>query len=317
MKIIALLTIKNESWILDNYFSCISKIADEIIMLDDSSTDESISIAKKYNKVKIFLKETKDEKYVNFSERRQYLLDLGREAGGTHFICLDADEIFSNNFIEKSRKIILSLLPGEKIAMSWINLWKSTDQYISDGSVWANQTKDFIFCDSPEMSFPNKFIHENRTPGKAKKIITIPLTDGVVLHFQFADWQRNQLKQALYRCSELIEGSRNAKRINSSYKITLDSKNIKTKPVLNEWTDKISFNNLIDMRNDWRYIKILNFFDLYGIKFFEPLQIWHITEFYKEFIKRTGRKPKSETYPNWLITLNSLKNKIKNFKLKV
>lgn len=39
MKVIALLPFKNEAWILPAYLSSIKQIADEIIALDDGSTD--------------------------------------------------------------------------------------------------------------------------------------------------------------------------------------------------------------------------------------------------------------------------------------
>lgn len=316
MKIIALLPLKNESWILETYLGCMSKVADEIIILDDNSTDDSVLIARRNPKVKIFFLADyiQDGNYVDFSKRRQCLLDLGRKAGGTHFILLDADEIFSSNFIPIAKEKILSLLPGEKIFMPWVTLWKSTNEYIVGGSVWAMSYKDFIVCDSPEIFFEKRFIHEDRTPGINKKIIKIPVNQGVVLHFQFVDWNRNQLKQALYRCSELIEGTRDAKRINISYAYTLDSDEIKVMPVFKEWIynkDSIKY-YITDTTNDWRFIELLKLFNKYGIEFFEPLQVWHIKELNNEFIKRVGRSPVPKTFPFWLIQLNTIKNRIKN-----
>ncbi len=44
MKIVALLPVKNESWALPSYLSSVSKIADQIIALDDSSSDNSKNI---------------------------------------------------------------------------------------------------------------------------------------------------------------------------------------------------------------------------------------------------------------------------------
>ena len=57
--------------------------------------------------------------------------------------------------------------------------------------------------------------------------------------------------------------------------------------------------------------EIKKLFEKYDVTFFEDLQIWHITELKIEFIKKNNREPQSKTYPNWLVFLNEIKNKIK------
>ena len=39
---------------------------------------------------------------------------MGREAGGTHFVCLDADETFTNPLIDNFKELLPQLQPGEK-----------------------------------------------------------------------------------------------------------------------------------------------------------------------------------------------------------
>lgn len=313
-KIIALLPVKNESWILDTYLKSMSCVADEIILLDDGSTDSSISIARNYEKVKIFFSRdfVKNPSSTDFSELRQCLLNLGRDAGGTHFIWLDADEIFSSNFIPTAREKILKLQPGEKLMLSWVNLWKSTDVYVADNSVWAKSYKDFIVCDKDDIFFKKRFIHEDRTPGSNDTAVHLPEESGVVLHFNFVNWEKTQLKQALYRCMELCGGEKSVRRINLNYEFTFEEPTMVLKKVPPVWTEGIHEKDfsLCDITKEWRYSKLLELFDTHTILFFEGLEIWHIEELHNEFLKRVGREPVSKKYPRWFSSLNAGKNKI-------
>ena len=270
MKIIALMPVKNEDWILRTSLSSLVGFVDEIVVLNDGSADNTTDIVKHYGGIVL---ETKwgEEKHINMSRRRQFLLDEGRKRGGSHFVWLDADETFSTNFLSNAKRVISLLKPGMKLSLRWVALWKSFDKYRTNG-IYGNLYKDFIVCDSPEMSFGNKFLSEDRTPGPSNNIIKISENEGVVLHFQFAAWNRNQMKQVWYRCSELIEGSRSAKRINNAYSLTLDDPRAKLSFVPKSWVDGITMPVEFESFG-WHYKAIINYFDKYGIEFFEPLQI--------------------------------------------
>ena len=44
MKVISLLPFKNEEWVLPSYLYSIKRLSDEIIAIDDGSTDDSVQI---------------------------------------------------------------------------------------------------------------------------------------------------------------------------------------------------------------------------------------------------------------------------------
>lgn len=310
MKIIALLPVKNEAWILPTYLSSVMRVADEIVALDDGSTDSSRTILEAAG-ASVFSHDFGTERIVQMSARRTLLLEEGRRRGGTHFIWLDADEAFSLDFLPLARETIASLKEGEKLSMRWVHLWKNTAQYLDDpASPFGHAWKDVIVCDSPTYSFETRFLSEARTPGPHDKLVCLPEEHGVVLHFQFAQWDAMQMKQAWYRCMERIEGSRSARRINHTYSVTLDAPALRTLPLPTHWIEGIVLPSDAPI-TDWREEEISSWFDTHGILFFEPLQIWHIPSLRKQFVSETSREPVPRVFPRWLLLLNRLRNALR------
>lgn len=308
MKIIALLPVKNEEWILSTYIHSMKSVADEIIALDDNSIDNTRQILIDNG---VIVLESDNSTTVNMSQKRTLLLEEGRKRGGTHFIWLDADEIFSNNFIKDFKYFINKLKTGEKLILPWITLWKDSYRERIDG-VWKENYKDVIVYDTPDLSFENKELSEGRTQGFNNKIIKLSRDEGAILHFQFVNFEDSQIKQAWYRCVELIQYKKDPKKINNTYSISLDNNRVKTRTISNHFLENTILPINFATKKD-EYIKeISNLFNKYGIKFFEPLDIWYIKELRDRFIREVGREPKVKKFPNWLVRLNNIKNKIKN-----
>ena len=113
------------------------------------------------------------------------------------------------------------------------------------------------------------------------------LKKGAVLHYQFSNWEAFQLKQAWYRCSELIQNDgKKHDEINSKYKITLeesnylnDFKNIfKTSKIPSYLFDDVHQPDLEKIYNQsaWRLNQIQKWFDTFGKEYFQDLDIWHL-----------------------------------------
>jgi hypothetical protein len=243
-------------------------------------------------------------------------LEKGRKKNGTHFIWLDADEVFTYPFLKNSRKYIERLKPGEKLAMKWLTTWKTPYFYRDDKSIWSNIMKDFIVYDIPEYNFEDKYLSEGRTQGgnTEENLIEIKPEDGSVIHFEYVPWMHFQVKQAWYRCIELIKQPEKAFLINTWYSITLDDPHVGLKKIPKEWLNGIYIpENINNLPAGWRLEEILKWFDEYGIEFFEPLQIWHVEELYDEFLKRIKRKPEPLLRPPLFskLMLDTIFNKLK------
>ena len=304
MKIIALLPFQNEEWILPTYLSNVLPVVDEIIGIDDGSTDNSRKIMEDAG-VKLVEYEKKESLKAGWYEWsiREELLRHGREAGGTHFVCLDADETFTTNFLPHARDVIESLMPGQKLAMQWLALWKSYTHYRHDSTVWSNNWKDFIVADDTSSSFDYGYIGVGRTNGSNDNTwVRMSPEHGAVLHYQFSLYNNFQLKQCLYRMQELVHlGQGSCASINQKYSITLLENNVGLQEMPESWTTGIPTPDYPNFDPDWKeenYVRqfmlpeAMKHFDEHGVEYFEGLDIWHIPQLRDRFIRDTGREPK-------------------------
>ena len=171
---------------------------------------------------------------------RQHLFNYAREAGGTHFVCLDADETFTSNFVPIARDIISQLEPGEKVSMQWLALWKSCTHFRHDHTVWSNNFKDFIVADDPSLKYDYQYMCEGRTigPNNDDTLRRLEVEHGAVLHYQFAFYNNFQLKQAWCQMGELVQqGPQAIHQINAKYSITLLEDNVGMAEMPKEWIE--------------------------------------------------------------------------------
>ncbi len=293
MKVIALLPVKNEEWILPTTIPHLWHFADEILALDINSTDASFDLLKQFN-VQVQPEGGRDPN--NYSACRQRLLDWGRERGGTHFVWLDADEAFTSHFAPNLRATLGQLEPGQKLVLDWLSLWKSPFKIRADNSLWKDLFKDFVFCDDGKARFGDTRLHEGRTPGANtdQTWVRVPRAQGAVLHFQFVPAERFQIKQAYQRCREyVLRTTRNPWVLNEKYAITLDPGAVACVDVPPLWIAGLAGLDQLPHASGERYLaEIFDYFDQQDIRAFEPLQIWHIPELRAEFVRRTQRAPR-------------------------
>jgi glycosyltransferase involved in cell wall biosynthesis len=286
MKIVALLPFKNEEKFLHTCVSSMIGVVDEIVAIDDFSTDDSVKILKGFeDRVAIQIHDgIADKKDMPVEKLRTKLLELGRAAGGTHFVCLDADEAFTANFQAQGRKIISKLQPGQKLVMQWLAMWKSLDHYRDDKSVWSNNYKDFVVMDDKSIAVDEGIIHKGRTPGPNNEDTNLRLNNkyGAVFHFQFSDWDGFNMKQAWYRCFERSIG-RDVASINNTYRITFEDKVCIVSAVPENWKlplenlPKLSYHDNV-AKGSWHLDEIKKLFNKHGIDMFYGLDLWHIPE---------------------------------------
>ncbi len=283
LKIVGLVHARNEQNIIAQCLKALSLYTDAIVFLDDASTDDTVE------RVREIRKECRVERIIT-KERwlrdepgdRNALLTAGREIGGTHFIQLDADEMFTSNLLDNNhlRDRILELQPGDALALTLIQLWRGVNSYRLDSSQWSNDNRPFIFCDDKNCYYASDFIHTKRVPENLKgTTYRIEGYEYGVMHFQFVNWENLLIKQAWYRCLEHIrQPQKPINEINRRYAPSKDETGIHLEPSPSNWFAGYPFFNpgVFNIPEKWRKKQVNEWFQIHGTEFFRELDIWDV-----------------------------------------
>jgi hypothetical protein len=292
---------RNEDWVIEHSLSCLSGFCDVILVGDRQSDDATRDICRRFRKVVVLDAPIGSR----IREQRWQLLDAARGYDGHNLLwATDADELLSPTtaraFLARERD---RLSPGTAVECRYYHVWNAADRFRDDVSHYGPQWKQVGFVDDRSADFDRSdatALHEPRVPTG----MDAPVIRDESLHLLHLQWlipQRNQLKQAWYRCLELLDG-RKAAAINEFYSVTLEDARVPTSNVPREWSGDVSFPAEDgDRLSSWHQREILEWFDRYGIGSFEALEIWHVRALRDEFQKRMGRLPKSDRsyQPGW------------------
>ena len=321
MKIIALYPIGNNEYdYLKLSLQSLVNVVDDVVVLIDypffHNRDKSIiNLLQKYN-AKVYF-QTLDKKKKSTVDR-EYLFELGRKHGGTHFICLDCDEVLSHNFLIKSIKKLEKMRSGEKIKMRWLSAWKSPYYYREDKkSLWSNMWKDFIVCDDITQKYEFKSgYHEPRTIGNNNQIQYLNIDDGCVIHLQFVDWESFQLKQIYYSIHDHLVKKEDISFINRKYLYSFIDNFPRLKKIPNDWFQHLDKNDLdtvlkLDHSFFWKK-KLLRIIKNYNIQNFKNLNIWDNNFIKLTYYKKVNKKPKISIIEKIKLYLYYVKSTINN-----
>ncbi|USN97937.1 MAG: glycosyltransferase family 2 protein [Phycisphaeraceae bacterium] len=283
--------VRNEQWILECALPAALRFVDEIVVLDHESTDRTPRIIDRVDRDhpgRVHRAEWTGRHY-NEMGIRQRSLEAGREAGGTHFFWIDADEIVTANLIEPIRTWIADLAPGERLELPWLAMWASLDRFRDDDSVWTNNFKAFAFADHPDLCYRSQRdgydMHQQTPNGVRSRPIRRPLADqsrGGVMHLQFANRRRLIAKHAWYKMSETVRfpGRKPAAQIDATYNQALDETGLRLADTPPEWWGAYDdLRGLISMDDQpWHELEVLRFWQEQGHEAFAGLNLWGLPQ---------------------------------------
>lgn len=197
VKIVVILPVKNESWILGEFLTAASEYADHIIVGDHHSTDDSGLIVSKFPKAILVTAKTKE---FSERERREQLLAEARKFGGNNLIIsLDADEFLSPDAVTSGLlQNLKNLEPGTHIRFPFFNALPGFEKG------WIATIDPVAFIDDGARHPDGLKIHFPRLPrSDTSKILDLEWPNAVI-HLQYLDWARMESKHRWYQAWERI-----------------------------------------------------------------------------------------------------------------
>lgn len=274
MKTIVLTPIRNEEWILDQFLQTCSMFADHIIIADQNSTDRSIEIASKYEKVILI-----SNKNVNFNEaeRQKLLITKARELFGlgNFLLALDADEIISADSINaKGWKTIREAATGTVFLFD-----KPTPIFNIPKALRYNEGFPLGFKDDGSEHVPS-LIHSIRIP-TPEHADYIQINDILFLHLCFARPNIQFSKNRYYCVLENVNKVRplRLRRLLYSFYTPKDyiyGDTVNINPLWFDLYDKMQI-SLRDFKEETYYymdFEVLKIFKEYGVEKFYNEPIW-------------------------------------------
>jgi len=301
MRVVGLMPVRNESWVLRHSLRCLSGFCDVVLVSDQRSDDDSRAICREFPRV--VLLESSESRVCEAA--RWQLLDAARSYDGGNLLWWsDADELVSPRlaraWIEAQSG---RLAQGTAIDCLFYHLWGRADRYRNDRSMYRPHWHSLACVDARRMDYDGSLTLPLHEPRVAAGASASSRAEGVpVFHLQWLLRERNQMKQAWYRCRELMEGQKCAAEINRRYSISLPAPRARTSPVPREWIEDVTFpDRAADREPSWQERDVLAWFDTYGAERFEPLELWHIPTLAREFQRRVGRRPRPDRsyLPPW------------------
>ena len=322
MKLIGLVPVRNAESMIRPCLRALARLCDEIIVLDDFSDDHTVrEVEKLSDKLKIGSILTKKSWYRDEPGDRNRLLKEGRARGGTHFVVIDADEMFTGSWVMDGtlRKLIAQLAKGDRLLMRWIHPWRSLDYVRWDDSIQAQQLKDVIFCDDGIASYQSDFIHTQRSPAglRGLEVHTDDRDEGL-LHFQYVNWRNVLIKQAWYHCLERVRiPKRPIKTINKRYKASCDETGLRLRPTPAKWLQGYEpiHRDIFDVPDAWRLEQMQGWLQEHGVSYFRGLDIWN-PEIWLSPTPEIAKLLKSAARASAQIGLSSGETQVKNQKLR-
>jgi GT2 family glycosyltransferase/2-polyprenyl-3-methyl-5-hydroxy-6-metoxy-1,4-benzoquinol methylase/glycosyltransferase involved in cell wall biosynthesis len=131
-KIVAMLRIKNEAEWIAEVLTSLERVADEIVILDDHSTDDTVRICRTFPKVvDLYEQEAGSVDEVRDKNR---LLQMALRRGPDWILAMDGDEVLEESAPERIREG-LRLAPPQvtTLAFEWLYFWDDHTHYRIDG----------------------------------------------------------------------------------------------------------------------------------------------------------------------------------------
>lgn len=161
--------VRNEAENLARSLESIKGEADEILVADTGSEDDTVSVAKRYGARVLSFPWIGD-----FSAARNFVLEHAR---GEWILFLDADEYFAEKTSGKLRELLKKCTDADQLLLFWRNIDADT------GEVLLDSYAPRIFRNGPEFRYEGRIHEELRQGGEIiQRACTVPKESFILMH---------------------------------------------------------------------------------------------------------------------------------------
>ncbi|MDC0450785.1 glycosyltransferase family 2 protein [Nitrosopumilus sp.] len=189
-KIIAIYRIRNEERWIKKSLESISEICQEIIILDDCSTDKTVEICKKFPSV-VEIYERKDELPLNEVRDKKIIWEMAMKRNPDFILKLDGDEVLAPNSKDIIFNEIMNLYPNDlNFSLQLMYIYDKPNQWRTDA--WFDNIYHIRLIRINEYTKDLKF-EESGYPGNAHSLHLPPTkyvpvrSDVKILHYSLYD----------------------------------------------------------------------------------------------------------------------------------
>lgn len=231
MKLVGLMPVRNEDWILGLSARVALMWCDELVVLLHECDDDSKDILRDIDRED----GTSGRMSIEWvpgvwreMQHRQDMLNRARLLGATHIAMIDADEVLTGNLVAAPGRWAymhryISLMPPGFIAhLPLYNLRGGIDRYHANGT-WGHRTASVAFADDPRLGWSGDRFHLREPQGAPlKPYQPIQHGQGGVMHLWGASERRLVAKHALYKVTERLRWpARPVDAINAQYNVAI------------------------------------------------------------------------------------------------
>ena len=200
-KLVAMMPVRNEAGrYLREVLTDLSLYVDEIVILDDASTDETPALCESFPKV-ILHRNPEPLFFVHEGRLRAQLWEYTVQRHPDWILAIDADEIFEERMGHEVRALI-NQTEYEAIEFRLFDFWGDRTHVRVDGgwNPWAKAVRMlFRYESSRAYSWPDKPFHCGRIPVEVRGPLPVYQSDIRVKHYGWADPADIRRKALRYR----------------------------------------------------------------------------------------------------------------------
>ena len=240
MKLIGMMPVRNEDWVLGLSLRVALMWCDEVVVLLHACTDFSEDIARAVGREhpgRVHITRNMVGTWKEF-EHRQDMLDVARAHGATHLAIVDADEVVTGNAVGDLKNYCLSMPAGVIMHLPGYNLRNSVNQYHENG-VWGNRWFSTAFADDPALGWEGEGFHHREPHGRPLRPVRL-LEQGLggVMHLWGASYPRLVAKHACYKLTErILDPSKDVMVIDREYSQAIHGRGAMDNPRVWDYAD--------------------------------------------------------------------------------